>query len=325
MVSIKHIADLAGVSYSTVSKALNDSPLVKPETKRRIVEIARSQGYQRNLLASHLVSGRTRLIGLALVNLGNPIFANMARHLHASLHAKGYRMILAIAPEEVEILSQLRVEGLIIWGDLVTRYPHVLQELKNWSTQYFILGADDMLDVPHVRFDRKAGIAEAVRYLQSYGHKRIGFVGSSQEIKVRAFMEALTAAGLEVSSDCLFPAEPTWEGGYQSLRYARADRVFPTAFIGLNNLVTKGALRALLEMQYAVPGDISIIGYDNLPDMQFAEVPTTTVGPILEEVADMSADFMVSLIEGTAISSSLTIHPVLIPRSSVGRCTDLLR
>lgn len=322
MVSIKDIADLAGVSYSTVSKALNDSPLVKPATKRRIVEIARSQGYQRNLLARHLVSGRTRLIGVALVNLGNPIFANMAKYLHAALGSKDYKMIMAISPEEVELLSQLRVDGLILWGDLIRRHPHILEQLCAWKTPALILGADDEMAVPHVRFDRRAGIAEAVQYLRSFGHRRIGFIGTTQEIKVRTFMDALSGEGLEVSRDGLFPAEPTWEGGYRAIRYARTDRALPTAFIGLNNLVTKGALRALLELGYSVPGDVSLVGYDNLPDMQFAEVPITTVGPVLEEVADVSADFMVSLIEGGAGGNPVVVHPVLIPRASVSQCAQ---
>ena len=317
MVTIKDIAELAGVSYSTVSKALNDSPLVKPETKKRILEIAKSQGYQRNLLARHLVSGRTRLIGLVLADVSNPTFSTLAKYLHRALREKEYRMILAISAEEAELLTQLRVDGLILWGHVIRTHPALLDEVQTWTAKALVLGADEALPLPSLRFDRRAGISEAVQYLQSFGHRRIGFVGSSQEIKIRAFVDALSRLDLEVSPDCLFPAEPTFEGGYRALRYARPDKPLPTAFIGLNNLVTKGALRALLEMGYRVPFDVSLVGYDNLPDMQFAEVPVTTVGPVLEEVADATAEAIIALIEGHERPPIEVFPPVLIPRASV--------
>lgn len=318
MVTIKDIARLAGVSYSTVSKALNDSPLVKAETKQRILEIARAQGYQKNLLAKHLVSGRTRLVGLALAEVHNPIFAHLAHHLHRSLRAREYRMILAISPDEVDLLAELRVDGVVLWADVVQSHPRSLEPLIQSGRPALVLGADEPLALPHIRFDRKAGIFEAVQYLKSFGHRRIGIIGSSQEIKIRAFLEALAKLGLDLPGDHLFPAESTFEGGYRAIKYARRDRTFPTAFIGLNNAITKGALRALLELGKKVPDDLSLIGYDNLPDMQFAEVPVTTVGPLLEDVADIAADYLLQLIEGSTVPEPVVVAPVLIPRASVG-------
>lgn len=321
MVTIKDIARLAGVSYSTVSKALNDSPSISTATKNRIVEIAKSEGYEKNLSASHLASGRTHLVGVALVEVNNPTFSNLALHLHRAFRSRGYHMILAVSLDEVEILSRLRVEGLILWEDVMRTHPGEVNRLKAWDAPSFILGTDDVLDVPHMRFDRKAGILEAVHYLRSFGHERIGIVGDSQEIKVRAFLEAMEELGLaEISGEYLFASEPTWEGGYRALKYARRDRPLPTALIGLNNLVTKGALRALLERGYAVPHDISLIGYDNLPDMQFAEVPITTVGPLSEDIAETAAEVMVSMIEGKPTSTMVVVDPVLIVRASVSEC-----
>lgn len=322
VVTIKDIAKLAGVSYSTVAKALNDSPSISSATKQRITTIARSQGYQKNLSASQLASGSSCLVGVALVEMNNPTFSHLALSLHRAFRNRGYHMILAVSLDEVDVLRRLRVEGLILWEDVMRRYPGVLSQLITWEAPTVILGTDDVLEVPHLRFDRKAGILEAVRYLRSFGHERIGIVGDSQEIKIRAFMEAMSELGLaEISEECLFPSEPTWEGGYRALKYARRDRPLPTAFIGLNNLVTKGALRALLEGGYSVPGDISLIGYDNLPDMQFAEVPITTVGPLLEDIAETAADMMIGMIEKHAARTVVVIEPVLIARASVGECS----
>jgi LacI family transcriptional regulator len=238
MVTIKDIARLAGVSYSTVSKALNGYPSVSEATRQRIMEIARSQGYQKNLIASQLSSQSSRLVGVALVEVNNPVFANLALLLHRAFRARNYHMILAVSLEEVETLSQLRVGGLVLWEDVLRTHPGVVGRIKTWSTPAFILGTDISLDVPHMRFDRRAGMREAMNYLQSFGHQRIGIIGGSQESKVRAYMEIMEELGTSSSvEDAWFPCEPTWEGGYRALKYARRDRPLPTALIGLNNLV----------------------------------------------------------------------------------------
>jgi LacI family transcriptional regulator len=231
-------------------------------------------------------------------------------------------MVLAISPEEMDLLAELRVDGMVLWADVVESHPHSLEALVQIGRPAVVLGVDEALSVPHIRFDRKAGIFEAVQYLKSFGHRRIGIIGSSQEIKIRAFLEALAQLGLDWPGDHLFPAESTFEGGYRAIKFARRDRTFPTAFIGLNNAITKGALRALLELGHKVPDDCSLIGYDNLPDMQFAEVPVTTVGPLLEEVADIAVDYLLRLIEEGETPQPVVVPPVLIPRASVAEAPE---
>lgn len=320
IVNIKDIAKLAGVSYSTVSKALNDSPLVKSATKQRILAIAERYGYQRNLLATQLVSGKTRLIGLVLDDVSNPVFAHLAKDLNQALRSRDYRMLMAISPDGVALLNQLRVDGLILWGELIHAHPEILEAFSGLRMPAFILGTDETLTVPHISIDRESGIHEAVRYLTAYGHRRIGIVGNAQEIKVKAFVEAIVKMGLQVHPDWLIPAESTWEGGYRAMRDIQFHADSPTAFVGLNNLITKGVLRALLERGYSVPGDVSLIGYDNLPEMQHAEVPITTVGPSLEAMCTQSADLMITLIERRVHANPVILEPVLVERSSVARC-----
>ncbi len=318
MINIKDIAKLAGVSYSTVSKALNGSSLVKPATKSKILEIAEKYGYQKNLLATQLVSGRSRLVGFVVDNVRNPIFAHMANDLHLELQNHDYHMLLAISPDGVELLNQLRVEGIIIWGDLIHSDPDFLKRFHDLNVPGFILGTDEVLRIPHILIDRKACIHEAVRYLIAHGHRKIGFVGGSQEIKVNAFREAISEMGLETSEDWLIPADSTWEGGYRVIRDYAFHKESPTAFIGLNNLITKGVLRALLERGFSVPADISLVGYDNLPELKNAEVPLTTVGPSLEEMVSKSVSLLQTLIERPGNALPVVLKPALVERASVG-------
>ncbi|MCY0880110.1 MAG: LacI family DNA-binding transcriptional regulator [Firmicutes bacterium] len=323
MVTIRDIARLAGVSYSTVAKALNDSPLVKPETKQRILEIAESQGYQQNLLAKHLATGRSRIVGIVLTDLGNPLFATMAHELERAFGVRGYHVMITASPQGVQLLSQLRVDGLIVWSDVLEKHPETVEYLHRRLVPSVILGSNNQqsLALPQIVFDRRAGIIEAVQYLKSMGHQRIGIIGNTnlQEIKVQAFLEVLSETSPQ--PQLFFPAELTWHGGYRAIHAAHWDREGPTALIGLNNLVTKGALRALIEQGIRVPEDMSLVGYDNLPDMECLEVPVTTVGPPLEEVARVASEFMLSWLKKDSGSTPpepiRTIPPVLIARSSV--------
>jgi LacI family transcriptional regulator len=186
----------------------------------------------------------------------------------------------------------------------------------------FVLGAEDNPDAPYIKIDRKGGICKAVEYLMSYGHRRIGFIGDSQEIKVQGYKEALYRNELEFSNEDILPAYATWEDGYMAMRNYNFTANSPTAFIGLNNLITKGAMRALFEKGFNVPKDISLIGYDNSPDMQYVEVAITTVGPSLEELTSQAADLIVSLVQGENVAYPVVIESKLYERNSVAAPSD---
>ena len=318
MVGIKDIAKLAGVSYSTVSKALNDSPLVKPATKRRILEIASKYGYEKNLLATQLVSGRSKLVGLVVGNVQNPTFSNISNYIYNELTARGYQLLLTISSNGVELLNQLRVGGIIIWRDIVSSDPQVYEKYSDLRMPGFILGTYKAMSIPHIMIDREACIRDAIRYLKACGHTRIGFVGGKpHEVKVEAYRRTLRDMDLESHEDWFIPSESTWEGGYQAMKSFPLNDSSPTSFIGLNNLVSKGALRAILERGYSVPKDISLIGYDNLPEMGRTEVPLTTVGPSLEEMASQSVDLLEALMENPSHAFPVVLKPHLMERTSV--------
>ncbi|NMP24677.1 LacI family DNA-binding transcriptional regulator [Sulfobacillus harzensis] len=317
MTTIKDIAKLAGVSYSTVSKALNDSPLVKEDTKQRIFAIARAHNYRRNLLASNLVSGRSRLIGLVFKTVNNPVFGYLANELHAALAKEQYYTILTWAGASIDILEDLRVGALVYWGDL-EEDAQLLSRFSESSVPVFVLGNNSPVPFPCLRIDRKRGILSAVQYLKSLGHQRIGLVGNSQEIKTQAFKESLKEAGLPFRAGFVLPGSTTWEDGYRAVKNYRWSSDSPTAFLGVNNLVTRGALRALLEDGVQVPERLSLIGYDDLFDMEHAEVPLTTIGPPLDDMARMAARTVLQLVQRQTVAEETWIEPVLRVRTSTG-------
>lgn len=319
MVTIKDIAKASGVSNSTVSKALNDSPLVKPVTKRKILEIAKSMNYRKNLQATQLVSGKSNLIGLVLQEVGNPLFAHLAGQINNALAELGFQMIMTIAADGLELLERLKVEGVIYWGDIPLR-SHVSDTILGTELPILVVGNSSLPDVACLQVDRGLGIKKAIEYLRSFGHQKIGLIGNTQEVKLRSYLEILKQLGMEFHDHYVLPSNTTWWGGYSSVLAYELNADSPTAFIGINNLVTRGALRAFLERGLTVPTEVSLIGYDDLPDMEQTEVPLTTVGPSLDRIAHVSADMMEQLIRGGHAPSNQSIEPVIYVRKSVGFC-----
>jgi LacI family transcriptional regulator len=319
MITIKEIAKLAGVSFSTVSKALNNSPLVKEDTKRHILEIAEQFGYRTNLLAKQLVTGKSRMIGLIWQDVDNPVYSQLAMKLYQLFHQEHYEMVMTVSSpsEATDLFQQLRVDGLIYWGDVEQDTEFVAKRLPELKTPILLVGNNATTSFPSLQIDRRSGIYEAVRFLKDKGHNRIGFIGDSQEVKLRGYKDALLDFGLAYSPDFILPSDLTWESGYRAVMQADWNEVKPSAYIGCNNLVTRGALRAFMEKGIQVPQQMSLIGYDELPEMAYAEVPLTSVGPSLEEVAMSSVEMMIELLQEGHLDESRIIMPLLHERKSV--------
>jgi len=323
MITIKDIARLAGVSYSTVSKALNGDPRIKLSTRQKVLEIAEKYNYRKNILATQLSSGKSNIIGFVLDEpSSNPLFSSIAKNLHHELKKRGYQMILVVSMDGYEIFSQLRVDGCIFWDYRPSQREDFVKDLATLHIPWFLLGVDDDPRSPYIKIDRKAGIHLAVEHLATFGHRRIGFIGNSQDIKLQGYREALDRLGLPYSADFVLPAHSTWEDGYLAIRRFPFGKDAPTAFIGLNNMVTRGALRGLLELGFKVPDDISLIGYDDLPEMQYAEVALTTVGPPLDEMAVQAADLIVALIKNEPVRYPFVVRPRIQQRDSVAACRE---
>ncbi len=323
MATIKDIAKATGVSNSTVSKALNNSPLVKPTTKRLILEIAQQLNYRKNMHASQLVSGKSNLIGLVLQEMGNPLFTHLASQINTALMEAGFEMVISLSSHGLDLLERLKVEGIIYWGDIEAK-SHLSSGIQSLSVPMLVVGNHSLPRVPCLQVDRGLGIKKAMEYLLSFGHRRIGLIGNTQAEKLNSYMSVVQDYGLEFHDHYVLPSNTTWRGGYSSVLAYEMNIHSPTAFIGINNLVTRGALRAFLERGLTVPTEISLIGYDDLPDMDQTEVPLTTVGPSLDRIAHVSAQMIADLIGGEPLTMTQVIEPVMYVRKSVGFCKTLI-
>ena len=269
--------------------------------------------------ASQLVLGKSNLIGLVLEDVGNPLFAHLASQINYAMMETGYEMIVTLSSHGLDLLERLKVEGIIYWGD-IDPASDFQSLLKKSMTPVLIVGSHALKNVACLCIDRELGIQKAIEYLMSFGHRRIGLIGNSQENKVASYQAVLKKYDLPFEEKYILPSNTTWWGGYSSVLSFMVNDHSPTAFIGINNLVTRGALRAFLERGLTVPTDVSLVGYDDLPDMDQTEVPLTTVGPSLDSLAHVSTSMMIHLIRGHQQSQEQIIEPVMYVRKSVGYC-----
>jgi LacI family transcriptional regulator len=227
-------------------------------------------------------------------------------------------MILTVANNGIELLNQLCVDGILYWGNMVSALPLVEDEFEKSSVPAVILGEHASKKVPSIQIDRKAGIFAAVGYLAERGHTRIGIIGDSQQEKIGSYREALQHYNLEFRPEYLLKAKKTWEDGYAAAEQVRLGPASPSAFIGTNNMITQGALRGFLDKGIRVPEQLSLIAYDDVQELEYADVPITAVGPRLDEIAEVATRCIVALIDKREVDSSVYIKPVLHERKSAG-------
>jgi LacI family transcriptional regulator len=242
----------------------------------------------------------------------------MALRLHHYLQAHDYQMILTVASNGIELLNQLCVDGIMYWGHRTSDPLRLKKEFDKSGVPSIILGTHVSDEIPSVLIDRRAGIFEAVRYLLSKGHRRIGIIGDSQNEKVKSYLEALKEYHLEFNPGFILHAKRSWEDGYSAALNTVLDDGAPSAFIGTNNMMTQGALRGFLERGIKIPEQLSLIAYDDVQELEYADVPLTAIGPRLDEIAELATRYIVSLINNEKVDSSILIKPVLHERKSVG-------
>ncbi|PCE15262.1 hypothetical protein AUC47_14255 [Microbacterium sp. SZ1] len=305
------VARLAGVSKKTVSNYFNGYRYLREETKARIADAVHQLNYKMNISARNLSSGRTGAIGLAIPELAHPYFSEFAQAVVAAAQLRGVNVLVEVTggdrAQELDVLSGGKgrsVDGFI-FGPLA-------------------LGADDIAaataDVPIVlvgdradsrRFDfvtvdNERGAYDATAYLIASGRRRIVGLGAENteapaaaSLRSRGFRAALREHGLAVDPDLLSGPIPwTRASGASTIENLIAAGVEFDAVFGLNDALALGALSALQAQGIAVPGDVAVIGFDNVEEATFSTPALTTVDSGLGWVAARSVELLLARIAG---------------------------
>jgi LacI family transcriptional regulator len=292
MVRLKDIAYRAGVSVMTVSKALRDAKDISVATKARIKDLAEEMGYVPDAAAAGLRTRSTRLLGLVISTLTNPIFARMVMAIEEWAYQHGYAVLLMHShndpPREEQCIRRLlsrRVDGLFISpASRMEPNAKVYEELQGSGMPVVILGsrAKFCANFPCVEIDDGAASANVTRHLLDLGHKRIAFFAGPQvspwaHDRLAGYKKALREAKVEFDDSLVFQAGATIEEGEKAAVQFLGESTGATAVQAVNDMVAIGAGSLFLKQGLKIPQDISLAGFGNVLVSEHFRVPLTTV------------------------------------------------
>lgn len=335
-VTIKDIARMAGVSVTTVSRALNNAPEINEETRARILELCRKEGYRTNLLAKSLSSSRTNVIGVVLSDISGPIHAALALHIETYAAQLGYQVMLCSGQpgddhinDLFEFLISQRVDGILLASasnsamDLLEQYQSVVPTV--------LLGAfaraSSSRRVNSVSIDNYVGGQMAARYLYSLGHRNVVYLGvregsRTHHLRHRGFRDMAAELGMEVESIWNREHHSTTEAGYRLARELFLKPFHQTAVFAASDLMALGAMQAADELEIAIPEQVSLLGFDNIDYAALPKIRLTTFSQRTESLARSSVRLLMELIEsgdGGEFTQRL-LTPVIVERST---CRDI--
>jgi len=328
-ISIKDIARRAGVSHSTVSRALRGSPLVNPRTAERIRRLAARMGYVPNAAARSLATARTGIVGLVITTLADPFLAEIVRGVEEVALEAGYRLFLATSnadPERelaaVRALAESRVEGVIVASSRVGELylPH-LEALR-----VPIVLINHQREAPliySVASDSYQGAVLAVSYLVRLGHTRIAYIAGpplarSNRARLAGYRDALAAAGIAPEPAWIVEGNGRPEAGEWGIRRLLEAPQRPTAVFCYNDMTAIGALRAARVAGLRVPEDLSIIGFDDILFAAYTEPPLTTIAQPKYEMGRTAMGMLLQLLQGERVPAHLQLPCHLVERASCG-------
>lgn len=322
-VTIKDIAKQAGVSYSTVSKALRNSPLVKEDTKKKILSIAKELGYQPNVAARSLVSKKSWTVGVMWPTVERVAPSTLITKINEEFEKHSYTTLVSINKIDtaIETFHRFQVDAILVFYDRDDINIESFTQPLNIPILYY--GIAGSAPFPTIDVNRKKAIRLAVDHLTELGHKNIAYIGDLAERdlfqieKVKSFIESIQLRGIELRPDMIAQINGLEShDGYLAARNMLQKKQRPTAIISASYDLTRGILRAINEAGLNIPKDISIVSYDNIPQMKNLVVPVTIVGVELTDISNKITEVLLQMIESKEVPAAIYLEPELVVRNS---------
>ena len=333
-VSIKDIAKAAGVSFSTVSRALNNSPLISQEVREQIQELAQSMGYTPNALAQGLQSQQTNSIGLVLTTIADPFFAEIVQGVDLAAKEAGISVLLAATnndpDEEIKIIenfSRRRVDGVIVASSRIgVDYSSRLQQIRIPVIIVNTEAIGEFNNLHSISVDDQKGAKLAVHHLVELGHRKIGYLGitnrpASNAMRLKGYTRALREYNIPFDPDrvCMHIDEAPGDllldvqVGRELARQILATDT--TAVFCYCDTLAAGVLDACKRLGVRVPGQLSVVGFDNNTICELLSPPLTTVHQPKQEIGRTAVRMLLDSLAGSQVEDQL-LEPALVVRES---------
>ena len=329
--NIGEIARRAKVSTATVSRTLNQSGAVSPETARKVWRAAAALNYYPNSHARALVSGRSRLLGLIVSDITNPFFPELIHSFEALATQHQYDVILTSTDYKtthmtncVRRMLERKVDGVAIMTSEMDM--RMIRDLARRGVPLVFMDAGRVGPrMSTVLIDYAKGIRQAVDHLVELGHRRVGFITGpldlhSARTRRQAFLDGLRARGIRPEPKLVPEGTHTAEGGHRAMLALLRQAKRPTAVVCSNDWTAIGALHAIDAAGLRVPEDISIVGFDDIPLASYTSPPLTSVRMSAADVGSTAFDALFRLIGGERLEGDAYQVPTeLVVRGSTVR------
>ncbi|OCP02684.1 MULTISPECIES: LacI family DNA-binding transcriptional regulator [unclassified Ensifer] len=321
---IKDIAERAGVSVATVSRALSGSSLVTDETRKRIHELARELNYRPNVSARNLRTRRSMSVLLVVRDVGNPFYLDILKGVEATAREAGYAVLMGNTENdpdrEVEYFNMLRdghADGMILMtGKLPAQQPG---ESVDFSSLPVVVALEmiETAGFPHVQIDNIAAARHAVEHLIALGHRRIAHIaGPLPELMAThrrdGYRAAMDAAGLSIPDGYEVRGDYLLETGETCVAQLFALSEPPTAIFAANDEMAYGAIHALRRLGHDVPGDVSVVGFDDLYLSKAFYPPLTTVSQPRADIGRTAMSLLLNILSGEDIAAPTVVLPTAL-------------
>jgi DNA-binding LacI/PurR family transcriptional regulator len=329
--TMKDVARLANVSIQTVSAVVNDKRETTAETRDRVLAAIEHLGYRPFSVARSLRTGRTRTIAFIVSDITNPFFAHMANTVEDYAHASGYSLILYGTHGDLErekkyiqIATQRWVDGLLFVS--TKDQMDGLETLQAVGIPVVAIDRiPDNYDGPSVTLDNVKTGYLAAEHLLDLGHTRFAHICGPLDLRLsgermRGFHHAIEARGIEPGPYALGDDNWSCESGYHAMECLLQTQPRPTAVFASNDRMAIGAMRAIFKAGLKIPGDISVVGVDDIEFCAYQTPPLTTVHQNLLDVATLGIKILLDILAGTEpAQSKVVFEPELIVRDSTAR------
>lgn len=330
-VSVTDVAAHAGVSLGTVSNVLNRPDRVSAATRERVLRAIDELGFVRNEAARQLRAGRSRTIGLIVLDVGNPFFTDIAAGVEEAAADAGLSVVLCNTGENAQreqhylsVLEEQRAYGILV--SPVTGRSARLEEIRRRGIPIVLVDRGSSRRQCSVSVDDVVGGELAVNHLITQGHERIAFVGGPMAIKqvsdrLTGARQALRAAGVPESRDSVIETSAlnVAQGRAAGAQIAElAARRRPTAVFCANDLLALGVLQEMTRRRIAVPGELAIVGYDDIEFAAAAAVPLSSVRQPREQLGRTAARLLLDELDGNREHEhrQVVFQPDLVIRES---------
>lgn len=333
MATLSEVARLAGVTTATVSNVLRNTQKVKPATVQKVQEAIAATGYRPNLMARALAEGKSSMVALVLPDINNPFYPEFVRVAERVARHRNYFLMVCNTDERPDIGRAYlhQIAGTLADGVLVLHTGISADDINALKTRRspIVLASEEKVDladqIPHVvvNFHRAGEIAG--QHLLTLGHRRIGVIvgcglEGMQVGRLEGFRDALHAAGVALSDAVIRNVSDTVAGGHDAAVSLLEQHPDLTAIFCTNDLMAYGASQALADRGIRIPQDISLIGITDIQLAKDMRPALTTVALGIEQVATISINLLLDLIENPTHEPTIVQvpDPVLVVRTSTG-------